>query len=67
MSPLVLSIDKAQSFTSDELLIIGQIEGETGQPLVQIMQRNLTWWGEGSVWISRPSRLLTMPKLYEIL
>lgn len=48
----MLSIDKAQLFTSDEFLIIGQIEGETGQPLVQIMQRNLTWRGEGSVWIS---------------
>lgn len=52
MSPLVLPLDKTQFFNLDELLITGQIEGETGQPLVQITQRDLAWWAEGGVWTS---------------
>lgn len=53
MSPLVLAVGKAPFLKSDELFIIGQFEGETRHPLVQIMQRDLAWCGEhGGIWTS---------------
>lgn len=61
MSPLVLSVDKAQLFYSDEL------KEKLDNHLSRLCKGDSVWWGGGTVWTSWPLRPLAMPKPCEIL
>lgn len=61
MSPLVLSVDKAQLFYSDEL------KEKLDNHLSRLCKGDSVWWGGGSAWTSWPLRPLAMPKPCEIL